>query len=161
MTHVIGLFSFEVDGDRPVLDLRTRGFHPETIGLKSREQVVMDVLGKASWKIIAIYTGGGAFLGLVIYGVAALFASWCQCNLFYYGQVVQLGTFLGGVLAGVFVGGSLGVFAGVAKLDEVTALYYQGKRIDGKLIDVRVNSDQADHVKDVLQRDGAYDVRIV
>lgn len=161
MTHVIGLFSGEADGNRPVFDLRTKGFQPETIGLRSREQVVMDVLGSRSWKFIAVYAGGGALLGLGIYGVAAFFASWCQCNLFHYGQIIQLGTFMGGVLAGMFVGGSLGVFVGIGKLDEVTALYHQGKRIDGKLIDVRVNSEQADQVKDVLRRDGAYDVRIV
>jgi hypothetical protein len=118
-------------------------------------------MGCGSARIVAKYTGAGALIGLLIYGISALLASWCQCNLFHFGQMVQVGTLIGGILAGIFVGGSLGVFVGINKLEEVTMIYSQGKRIDGKVLDVYVSSKQADYIKNVLQRDGADEVRVI
>lgn len=161
MTHVIGMFTRETDYDRSFINLRAAGLQPEQVGLNSREQVVGDVMGCGSAKIVAIYAGGGALLGFVIYGISGLLASWCQCNLFGFGTIVQIGTLIGGVLAGMFVGGSLGVFLGIGKLEEVTNIYYQGKRVDGKVLDVKVQKKRADLVKDVLRQYGAYDVRVI
>ena len=161
MSHVIGLFAQEEDLCRSIIDLRAAGFHLERIGLDSREQVVGDVMGYGSGRIVAIYAGGGALLGLLVYGISALLANWCQCNLFNFSPIVQLGTFIGGVLAGTFVGGSLGVFVGIRKLEEITAVYGRGRRMNGKLVDVRVSGEHVDHVKSLLQRHGAYEVRIV
>lgn len=161
MTHVIGLFTREMDYDRSVVDLRLAGLRPEPVGLISREQVVGDVMGCGSTRIVTVYAGGGALLGFIVYGISALLASWCQCNLFGFGTVVQVGTLIGGILAGMFVGGSLGVFVGISKLEEVTTIYYQGKRMEGKVLDVKVQKERADQVKEVLQRDGAYDVRVL
>jgi hypothetical protein len=161
MTHVIGLFTCEADYDRSFIDLRAAGLKPEQVGLNSRERVVEDVMGCGSGRIVAMYMGGGALLGFTIYGVSALLASWCQCNLFGFGELVQIGTLIGGVLAGMFVGGSLGVFVGISKLEEVTTIYYQGKRLDGKVLDVIVQKGRADQVMEVLKRDGAYEVRVV
>lgn len=161
MPHVIGLFTRELDYDRSVIDLRSAGLRPEQVGLISREQVVGDVMGCGSARIVEMYAGAGALLGFIIYGISALLASWCQCNLFGFDEIVQIRTLVGGVLAGMFVGGSLGVFAGISRLEEVTTIYYQGKRLDGKILDVKVNKTRADQVKEVLKRDGAYDVRVV
>jgi hypothetical protein len=161
MTHVIGLFTQKLDYDRSIIDLRLAGLQPEQVGLSSREQVVEDVMGRGSARILAMYAGVGALLGFIIYGISALLASWCQCNLFGFGELVQIGTLIGGVLAGMFVGGSLGVFVGISKLEEVTTIYYQGKRLDGKVLDVIVQKGRADQVMEVLKRDGAYEVRVV
>lgn len=161
MTHVIGLFAHDLEYDRSIGRLKVAGFQPAKIGLMSREQVVTDVLGCKSGKIIAKYAGGGALLGLAAYGTSALLASWCQCNLFNFGEIVQLTTLIGGILAGMFVGSSLGVFVGIGKLEEVTTLYSQGRFIDGKMVDIRVSSKQADHIKDILQHDGACEVRVI
>lgn len=160
MTHVIGFFNREMDYDRSVTDLQSAGLQPEPVGLISREQVVGEVMGCGSARIVAMYAGGGALLGFIIYGISALLASWCQCNLFGFGEIIQIGTLIGGVLAGMFVGGSLGVFVGISKLEEVTDIYYQGKRADGKVLDVKVHKARADQVKQILKRYGAYEVRV-
>lgn len=138
MTHVIGLFARDLDYNRSIAELRTAGLNPEKIGLTSREQVVWDVLGCGSARIVTIYAGIGVLLGLLIYGISALLASWCQGNLFHFSQIIQIGTLIGGVLSGMLVGGSLGVFLGIGKLEEVTTIYRQAKRLDGKVLDVKV-----------------------
>lgn len=161
MTHVIGLFARDLDYNRSIAELQTAGLNPEKIELMSREQVVGDVLGCGSARIVAIYAGIGALLGVLIYGISALLANWCQGNLFHFGQIIQIGTLIGGVLSGMLVGGSLGVFLGIGKLEEVTTIYRQAKCLDGKVLDVKVTGEQAGHIKNVLQRDGAYKVKIL
>jgi hypothetical protein len=158
MTHVIGLFSRDLDYNRSFNALRAAGLNPEKLGLVTREQLVGDVLGCGSARIVTIYAGAGGLLGLSIYGISALLASWCQCNLFQFSQMVQIGTLIGGILAGVFVGGSLGIFFGISKLEAVTTIYFEGKRKDGKVLNVKAKNKQADQIKDVLQRAGAYEV---
>lgn len=161
MTHVIGLFTRDLDYNKTVFDLRAAGLQPEQIGLTSREQVVGDVMGCSSEKLMAMYAGAGALLGLLIYGTSAILASWCQCNLFGFDEIVQVKTLVGGVLAGVFVGVSLGVFMGISKLEDVTTIYHQGKRTHGKVLDVQVQKERAEKVKDVFDRYGAHEVRII
>ncbi len=161
MTHVIGLFTREMDYDRSVINLRSSGLQPEQVGLISREQVVGDVMGCGSVKIIAMYAGIGALVCFIIYGISALLANWCQWNLFGFGKIIMVDTLIGGVLSGMFVGGSLGVFVGIRKLEEVTDIYYQGKRVGGKVLDVKVQKQRADQVKEALQRFGACEVRVI
>lgn len=118
-------------------------------------------MGCSSVKIVAMYAGAGALLGLLIYGITAILASWCQCNLFRFGELVQIKVLFGGVLSGVFVGGSFGVFVGIGKLEDVTMFYHLGKRTNGKVLDVQVEKERADKVKDVVIRYGAYEVRVI
>ncbi len=161
MTHVIGLFTREMDYNCIVSDPRAAGLQPELIGLTSREQVVGDVMGCGSAYIVAMYAGAGALLGFLIYGISAILASWYQCNLFGFDEIVQVKTFVGGVLSGVFVGAPLGVFVGIGKLEDVTTNYHQGKRTNGKVLEVQVQKERADKVKDVFIRYGAYEVRVI
>ena len=161
MTHVIGLFSRECDYDRSSVELKAAGFLPERIGVISQEQVVLGILGDKSRNFVLTYAGIGAFLGLLPYGISALLATWCQCNLFLFGQTVQLVTFIGGILAGILVGGSIGIFVGIGRLEQVTNIYKQGRDIGGKLMVVNVRSKNANHVRDLLQNDGACEVGII
>jgi hypothetical protein len=161
MTHVIGLFPHGLKDDRSFVDLRSAGFNPAKIGMMSEDQVIWEVFGSKQGRVIAAYTGLGALAGFVIYGIFALLASWCQCYLFQSDTLVQWKTFLGGILAGMFVGSSLGLFVGISKLEELIALYSQGRQINGKLVEVQVSGKRANQVKNVLEQDGACEVKII
>jgi hypothetical protein len=161
MTHVIGLFSRDLDYNRSFRALRAAGLNPEKLRLVNREQLVGDILGCGSARVVAIYAGVGGLLGFLIYGISALLASWCQCNLFQFNQRVQVVTLIGGILAGIFVGVSLGIFFGISMLEEVTSIYWEGRRKDGKVLDVKAKRKQVDQIKNVLQSDGAYEVRFI
>lgn len=161
MTHVIGLFSRVLDYNKSIITLQASGFHIEKVNLTSRDQVVWDVLGHKPQKFVACFAGGGAFLGLVIYGTAALLISWLQSNLYPSFPIDQKGIDIAGILTGITVGASIGVYVGIEKLNEIASIYRQGRRMDGTLIDVRVSRKKVDHVKGVLKKDGACDIRII
>ena len=97
---------------------------------------------------------------MAVYGIFGFFAGQCQCNLLQFGRVYGLGTFIGGVLAGAFVGGAIGCLIGIAELEENDRLYIQGVRIGGKVVLIQTENRNSEKVKHILEQEHASGVKI-
>ena len=159
MVSVIGLFWRGVDVDGPIQELKAGDIPQEGIHLETSDNAVLKLLGKKPYQVIKKYAVWGAFAGMVTYALFALLAGWCECNLFYFKQIIGIGALLGGILAGIFVGGFIGVLIGAGESERDTHLYVQGVRTGGKLLVIDVNEDQAERVMSILKEQNAHGVK--
>lgn len=159
MVSVIGLFRGEDDVKRSTQRLKEAGLPEDRINIFTQENAILKLLGCEPGCTISKYAGWGAAIGIGIYAVFAVFAGLCQCNLFHFGQAYGLCTFLGGILAGAFVGGALGCLAGAAAFEQDSHLYVQGARMGGRVIAIQASEEEAESVKLILEQEKASGVK--
>ena len=161
MKSIIGLLNNEGQVTQSTQDLKDVGIPDSCIFVSSEENVIQKLLGCDPICVISRYTGWGIAIGIAIYLPFALLAGMCQCNLMQFGQVYGLGAFLGGVLAGAFVGGGLGCLAGVAEFEQNSHLYVQGARMGSRVIVVQAREEEAQTVKRILIQERAAGVKFI
>ncbi|HLE28628.1 MAG TPA: hypothetical protein VI793_10955 [Anaerolineales bacterium] len=158
MTLVMGLIRQGENVTASIQKLNEAGFTRESIRAITDENEVKNLLGGDPRSTVARYAAWGVGIGIVTYGIFGLACAWCQCSLCGYGPAWGIVAFVGAVLAGTFVGGVLGSFAGMAESEE-QAYYVQGVQSGGKLLALRVDKEQAITAKRVLMQAHAAGVR--
>jgi hypothetical protein len=162
MKSIIGMHRGEGDVARSIQRLKDVGLPEDNISVHTQVNAIQKILGcEPPNCVISRYAAWGASLGIAAYALPATLAGLCQCNLFHYGQAYGIGTFLGGILAGAFVGGGLGFFIGAAEFDKDSNLYVQGARMGGSLIVITVSEENTDRVKLVLEQEKASGVKVL
>jgi hypothetical protein len=159
MRSIIGLLQGEDDKARSIQKLKEAGVPKDRINIYTQENAIRKLLGCEPTCVVLRYAGWGATIGIVVYGLFALFAGLCQCNLFEFDQAIGIGTFLGGIVAGAFVGAGLGGMAGAAEYEKNSHLYVQGARIGGSVIVIQTREEEVDSVKHILEQEKASGVK--
>lgn len=161
MKTVIGLIAHGIDSAQPVQKLAQTGFLGDRVSIVGGEKAVREILGCEPACLVARYAAWGGAIGAAIYGVFAVFAALCQCNLLQYGQAYGVGTFVGGILAGAFVGAVLGAMAGAAEYEKDSQFYIQGIRLGDQVIAVQAGEDEIENVKLILKQAKVSGIRAV
>lgn len=159
MVSVIGLLRGEDAVKRSTQRLKEAGLPEAGIIIFTQESAIRKLLGCEPICIISRYALWGASIGVAVYAIFALFAGLCQCNLFHFGQAYGIGTFLGGILAGAFVGGGMGCLVGAAEFEKDSQLYVQGARMGDRMIVIKAREEDADRVKLILEQEKALGVK--
>ena len=161
MSSIIGLLRTDDDARRSIQKLKEAGFPEDKIGIYTQESAIRKLLGCEPTYSVSRYVVWGASIGIAVYALFALFAGLCQCNLFQFGQGYGIATFLGGILAGAFVGGGLGCMVGAAEFEKDSHLYVQGARIGGRVIVMNTSDEEVDNVKYILEQEKVSGVKVI
>jgi hypothetical protein len=159
MVPVIGMFRSEEDVRLSKLRLMESGLQQDKVSVYSQEKAIQKLLNCKPTCVVTHYAGWGAIAGASIYAIFAVLAGLCQCNLFNFDQSYGAGTFLGGILAGLFLGGALGVLVGAAEYEKDTHLYVQGARMGAKVIVVQADEEDVEKVRHILEQARATGVK--
>jgi hypothetical protein len=159
MRSIIALFRDEDEVARSTQKLKEAGLPDDKISVLTQGSAIRKLLGCEPTCVVTRYALWGASLGIAAYAISALLAGLCQCNLLHFGQAYGIGTFLGGILAGAFVGGGLGCMVGAAEFEKDSHLYVQGARMGGRVIVIQVSEEESDSVKLILQQEKASGVK--
>jgi hypothetical protein len=159
MTSLIALIKGDEPLARLVQRLKEAGFSEDRVRVLNQEKAILRILGCDPRCTVSRYAALGAFLGAAAYAIPALLAGLCQCNLFQFSQVYGIGAFAGGILAGAFIGGGLGVFYGAAEFEKDSQLYVQGTRIGGSVIVIHTYEAEVENVRYILEQEKASGVK--
>jgi hypothetical protein len=159
MKSIIGLFRGEDDPTQSVQRLKEAGLPEGRITIFTQENAIRKFLGCEPTCVVSRYAVWGASIGIAVYALFALFAGLCQCDLFHFDQAHGIATILGGILAGGFVGGALGLLVGAGEFEKDSHLYVQGARMGGSVIVVQASEEDADRLKLVLEQEKVLGVK--
>jgi len=161
MSSIIGIIGSDAKADPVVIRLRQAGIPEERIKIVTNPRMVNQLLGHNPSTVIKHYAALGAAIGLGIYAIFGIFAAMCQCNLMQFGQAYGVGALLGALLAGVFVGGGIGVLVGAGVAEENTHAYVRGVMSGNRLISIQVAEEDAERVKHILAEEHAQEVQVL
>jgi hypothetical protein len=159
MASVIALIKGDEHLARLVQRLKEAGFSEDRIRVLNQEKAILRVLDCDPKCTVSRYAALGAFLGVAAYAIPALLAGLCQCNLFHFDQVYGVGTFAGGILSGIFIGGVLGVFYGAAEFEKDSHIFVQGTRIGGSVIVIQTSEAEVENLRYILEQEKASGVK--
>ena len=161
MKSIIGLFSYESAVNPAVERLKDAGIAGDQISILSNPKTIDELFGCDPVCVIKNYTVWGILIGIGTYAIFGAAAALCQCNLMQYGQVYGIGTFLGAILAGAFVGGVIGVLVGAGEAEKDTHLYVQGVHLGGRVISIQVPDENVEPVKQILAEENVTGVKVL
>jgi hypothetical protein len=96
---------------------------------------------------------------MAIYSVFGLAAAVSGCTCFGYGSAYAVGTVVGFIAIGSFIGALLGQWVGIDESERDTHLYTQGTRMGAKLLAVRAKDELVMSTMSILQQENAKGVR--
>lgn len=102
--------------------------------------------------------GWGAVIGTTIYAVFGLGAALAGCTYSGYGFAYAVGTLVGLVVIGGFVGVLLGQWIGVGASERDTHLYTQGVNLGGRLVVVHGSRESVAHATEIFRQQNAVGV---
>jgi hypothetical protein len=161
MRTVIGLFPSNQDVTEESRKIKEAGFSEDNMRVITSEGSVKCLLGCEAKPTVIKYTSWGALLGIFVYGIFILVAVWCDCILYPISQLVALGIFIVGILAGTIVGGILGVFIGLAEYEKDTHLYTQGVNFGDKVFVLRTERENVEKAMETLTQIGCLGVQML
>jgi hypothetical protein len=161
MKSITALLENDDMATRSCQRLKEAGLGEDRINIITEENSIRKLLNCEPMCVVARFALRGAILGVAVYALFAVFAGLCQCDLFHFGQAYGVGTFLGGILAGVFVGGGLGSLVGAAQFEQDSHVYIQGVRMGGRVILIQTQDAETDLVKRILEEERAFDVKML
>lgn len=161
MSIVIGLIGSEAAALSAVEKLKEAELSEAKINITANSKSVNELFGCDPACIVKNYAILGAAIGLGVYAVFGLAAALCQCNLMQFGQPYGFGALFGATLAGIFVGGGIGLMIGAGEAEKDTQRYVQGVRAGAKLISVQVPPEKAEQVKHLLVIQNVQDVLVL
>jgi hypothetical protein len=157
METVVGLFWRDEDVRRSIRKLEEEGVAPDSIDVLtriSRQRLVGDqghpVLRSAGW---------GGVIGIAIYAAFGLGAALSGCNYCGYDLAYALGTLVGFVVIGGFVGALLGQWIGADASERDTHLYTRGVNLGGRLVVVRGSHESVAHAMEIFRQQNAVGVK--
>ena len=161
MGNVIGLFPCKQNILYQMEQLDEAGIDKRNIRIYTQERVIPKLLGKEPSRVIIRFAAWGTFLGMVIYGIFALVAGWCECNIFHFSQSAAMKIIVIGILFGIFSGGFIGAITGVAESEKDTHLYTQGIRMGDTVFVVSTETGEIEKAKSILRNIGCIGVRTI
>ena len=141
--------------------IKHEGFDNHEIIVLRSEKEFQKTLGCDPSCIVVNYASWGALIGIAIYGVFAVFAALCNCNLLHYSTKITLGIALIGISFGAFIGGFMGCIVGLAEYEKDTHFYTQGIRMGEKLIVLRIEQTEIDKAIATLLQIGCTGVKSI
>jgi hypothetical protein len=159
MKTIVGLYRQPDDATEAMNVLVEAGFSPSSVRILRSVEAVWHHLGCTPGKIIATDFAIGIILGIAVYSLFGVLVAVGEVTLGFE-RATALGALLIFVLAGVLVGGLLGVFFGVGHLEQESRLYIMGIRRGGVLVLVRTADEHAAHAMDMLRQTDAEGVKI-
>jgi hypothetical protein len=159
MSGVIGLFPCKQEVTYQIEKLEDAGYPRDRIRIITESGSIHQLLCCDPNPIVKAYAGWGAFIGIAIYGIFALVASWCECNLLHFGPNIGLGIVIVGVLCGAFIGAFIGGIVGMAEYEKDTHLYTRGISKGSKVLVLETNTEQSERAERALRTIGCTGVR--
>jgi len=156
---VIGLYPSKQDVSVQCKRIEEAGFTKDCLSVITQEKSIKCLLGCEPNQIIARYASWGAILGIAIYGIFVLVAVWCDCIIYPISQLIAIEIVIGGIAAGAFFGGFLGVFVGWAEYENDTHLYTQGVNLGEKVFVLQTEVEHAEKAMETLRQIGCLGVR--
>lgn len=150
MQKLVSLLPAESDVGEIVQELELAGVDREHITVCEDEDNVRRALNCDPVCMVRRYGLGGMAIGVGIYLVYAVITGWCQCTLFGFEPTIGLAVFLGGLLAGAFVGSLLGLAYGFGAYEEVDYHLVEKVRLGQRLLVVDASRQQATAVQELL-----------
>ena len=139
--------------------LEDAGYPRESIRIITKSGPMHQLLCCDPNPIVKTYAAGGAFIGIAIYGIFALAASWCECNIFHFSPKIGLGIVMVGVLFGALIGAFIGGIVGVAEYEKDTHLFTRGISMGSKVLVLETNTEQSERAERALCNIGCTGVR--
>ena len=161
MSTVIGLFPCNQEESYQVGQLEEAGFTKDNIRVVTNDSAILKLFSCEPNRVVAKYAVCGALLGIVIYGIFALVAGWCECNLFQFIRIIAFDILLVGTLFGALIGGVMGGITGMAEYEKDTHLYTQGVRLGNRVFVIQTDSGDVERAKTSLRRVGCTGVRVI
>jgi hypothetical protein len=161
MSTVIALFPPGRDVNHEILLLKDGGVAEDNLRLLTRDSAIRKLLGCDPTCVVTKYARRGALLVGVIYVIAALVASWCECNIFNYSEVFAINIIFAAILVGGFIGAIMGSLVGIAEFEKDSHLYTQGARRGGKVLVLQVPGVDVEKAMEILRRGDSTGVRLL
>jgi hypothetical protein len=158
---VIGLYPSKQDVIEPCKRIEEAGFTKDSLSVITQGNTIKCLLGCKPAQIITRYASWGATLGIAIYGIFVLVAVWCDCIIYPISQLIAFEIVIGGIAAGAFFGGFLGVFVGWAEYENDTHLYTQGINLGDQVIVLRTEVEHTEKAMETLRQVGCLGVRML
>jgi hypothetical protein len=157
---VVGIFDRREDAERAIDELHRIGFRDDQIGFAWRGGDATEVHDTTHIDT-GSHAGEGAVGGMLAgAGIGGLVAAAASLLIPGFGPVLAggiLATVLGGAAVGAAAGGILGALVGMG-VPEEEAHYYESEFNEGRIL-LTVKADgRFDEARDLLYRNGAYDV---
>jgi len=153
---VVGVFRDRDAAERAIDTLRHNGFRDDDIGF-----VMRDHEGNEGDTERGSHAGEGAVSGILAgAGIGGIIAAAASLLIPGFGPVIAggiLATVLGGAAIGAAAGGILGALVGMG-VPEEEARYYEGEFNEGRILVTVKAGDRYQAARDILRREGAYDV---
>jgi hypothetical protein len=159
MSAAIGLYPCNQEVDHQIHKLEEAGYSKDRISVISQARSIYQLMDCYPAPVVSRYAGWGVFFGILIYGIFALVASWCECNIFQYSHEIAFGTVLVGVLFGGSIGAFIGCITGMAEYENQTHLYTQGIQMGNKVLLLRVNTEESELAKKALRNIGCTGIK--
>lgn len=161
MPKMISLLPEEVDVADVLQDLQQAGVSQERIQVVTDEKDARSLLGCDPVCTVRRYGLIGMLIGAGTYTIYAAIAAYCECVLFGFDYSIGAGVFLGGVLAGAFVGGLLGLLVGFGLYEEADNRYVEALLRGGRVLVVNTSRQEALQVQRLLEQEQAWVVNPV
>ena len=156
MDTIIGLFPYQQDGFYLLQQLVDAGIDVNKIRVFTQEKPIQKLFGSEPKRMAVRYAIWGTLFGIAVYGIFGLIAGWCECNLFYFSQLIAIKTILIGILVGAIIGGLLGGITDIAENEKDTHLYTQGVRMGDTVFVIRTELDEIENANSSLHQNGLY-----
>lgn len=159
MKTIVGLYERPAGAEKAISVLEQAGFAPASVRVLHSVKAIWQHLGCTSGKLIAMNFALGAALGIALYGFFGVLVAVGEDTLGME-HTTAIAALLIFMLAGVFVGGLLGVFFGLGSQEQETRLYTAGIRRGGALVVVRTADEHATRALEILRQTDAEGVKI-
>ncbi len=158
MKTIVGLYMRKEEATRAVGVLENAGFSPARCALRSAG-AIWQHLGCTPGRVLVTDFAICAVLGIALYSLLGVIVAVGEEALGFE-RTTAMGALSIFALAGVFVGGLLGFFFGLGKLEQESRLYLAGIGRGGVLLVVRTADEHAERAMDVLHQTDAEGVKI-
>lgn len=159
MKTIVGLCTQPEGATEALHALERAGFAQSSMRVVRSVDALWQHLGCKPRRIVVADFAIGAALGIATYGLFGVLAAAGEVSL-GFDRTTAMVAFLFSGLAGVFVGGMLGVFFGLGSMEQESRAYVNGIRRGGALVVVRTADEHAAHAMDVLRQVNAEGVKV-
>lgn len=159
MKTIVGLYEEPSDAAKAVEALQDGGLATSSVRVLRSVDALWQHLGCTPGRIVLKDFAIGAALGIAFYCLVGVLAATGEVTL-GFSRTTAIAVLLLSGLAGIFVGGMLGVFFGLGQMEQESRLYIGGIRRGGALLVMRTADERSAQAMDLLHKSRAKGVKI-